>query len=163
MKTARARKNLNNKVEIHKEDIDVPFSQKRAGVYVKKVLSELDKENWDLSVLFCSNKFIKTLNKKYRNINEATDVLSFSMGETSKDGRFLAGDVIISIEALEENEKAFSVDMEEELSRLLIHGILHLSGEDHKTNGKNEPMLKKQEEILLKINYSIFGPRLGEI
>jgi len=163
MKAARPPKKTKNMVEFLAEDIEMPSWIKRAGVYVNKVLSGLNIENWELSILFCSNRYIKTLNRQYRNVNEATDVLSFSMGEKNKDGSFMAGDIIISLDALEENERLFSVDIDEELRRLLIHGILHLSGEDHKSNAKNEPMIIKQEEILLKIDYDIIDSCLVEV
>jgi probable rRNA maturation factor len=99
-------------------------------------------------VLFCNNRYIKSLNTQYRNKDEATDVLSFPLGETGPDGQFLAGDLVISLASLEENARFFKVSADEELRRLLIHGILHLSGYDHKTNEAKEPMLIEQEKIL---------------
>jgi len=136
-----------NKVFFHAEEVPLPFYCKEAGSFIKKVLRTLGLENWEVSVLFCSNRYIKSLNAQYRNKDEPTDVLSFPLGETV-DGRYLSGDIVISLDALEENTRFFKVSEEEELHRLLIHGILHLTGEDHATNKAKEPMLKAQEEIL---------------
>ena len=111
------------------------------------VLEKLKKKNWDLSLLFCDNKTIRNLNRQYRNRDEATDVLSFIMGETEGE-RFLPGDIAVSLEMVKENAEAFEVSPAEELRRLLIHGILHLSGMDHASNGKGEPMLTLQEQLL---------------
>ena len=117
--------------------------------FVLSVLTRLEKKNWDLSVLFCNNPAIKELNKRYRNIDEPTDVLSFSMGETIGE-RFIPGDIVISIEKVKEYAAEFNIPFMEELRRLLIHGILHLSGMDHKTVEKEEAMLVLQEKILLE-------------
>jgi probable rRNA maturation factor len=104
-----------------------------------------------VSVLFCSNRYIKSLNAQYRNKNEPTDVLSFTLGETT-DGRYAAGDIAVSLDALEENVRLFGVTADEELRRLLVHGILHLAGYDHATNKVTEPMLQLQEDILSQLS-----------
>ena len=137
-----------NRVFFRAEEIPMPLWTKAAGNYIRSVLETLGRKNWELSVLFCNNRFIKTLNARYRNKDEPTDVLSFPIGEAGPDGRFLAGDIVISLDALEENARFFKVSQDEELRRLLVHGILHLSGEEHSTNGAKEPMIKTQEKIL---------------
>ena len=144
-----------NRVDFSAEELPHPPWEKAAHNFIQRVLSELGLKNWDLSVLFCNNRFIKSLNARYRNKDEPTDVLSFPLGETSPKGRYLAGDIVISLDALEENSKFFNVSADEELRRLIVHGILHLSGEDHITNEKGESMLKTQEKIL-----ALFGESL---
>ena len=151
-----------NHVEFSAEELPLPPWTGEAESFIQKVLSELGLNNWDLSVLFCKNKYIKSLNAQYRNMDEATDVLSFPMGEKNRAGRFMAGDIVISLEALEENSRHFKVPADEELRRLLIHAILHLSGEDHPSNKAEEPMLKSQEEILARLNELIILKHLGE-
>ena len=137
-----------NRVLFRAEEVPLPPWTKGANTFIKKVLDMLGHKNWELSVLFCNNRYIKSLNAQYRNRNEPTDVLSFPLGETIPEGRCLAGDLVVSLDALRENALFFRVPEEEELRRLLVHGILHLSGEDHATNKAGEPMLRKQEEIL---------------
>ena len=140
-----------NRVEIRAEGLPLPSWTKAAQSYIQKVLTGLEKKNWDVSVLFCNNSYIKNLNAEFRRKDEATDILSFPLGEMSPSGRYLAGDIVISLDALEENVRFFKVSKDEELRRLLVHGILHLSGEDHKTRKAQEPMLETQEEILVRI------------
>jgi len=144
-----------NRVFFNAEEIRKPPWTPAAGSFAKSVLKKLDVKNWDLSVLFCNNQYIKSLNAQYRNKDEPTDILSFPLGETSPSGRYLAGDIVISLDALEENASAFKVSADEELRRLLVHGILHLSGKDHVTNEAKEPMLKIQEDILACITEKI--------
>jgi probable rRNA maturation factor len=64
---------------------------------------------------------------------------------------FLAGDIVISLPALARNAGEFSVSQDEEMRRLIIHGILHLSGLDHADNDPAQPMLQEQERILASI------------
>jgi len=140
-----------NRVFFRTEEIAEPAWIKAAKVFVQAVLEKIGAKNWELSVLFCGNRFIKSLNAQYRGKDEPTDVLSFPIGEKN-GGRFLAGDIAISLNAVKENARFFKVSEDEELRRLLVHGILHLSGSDHATNGAEEPMLKTQEEILISLN-----------
>jgi probable rRNA maturation factor len=137
-----------NRVFFNSEEVPLPPWTRAAGNFIKSVLHKLNLKNWELSVLFCNNRYIKSLNAQYRNKDEATDVLSFPLGETGPLGQYLAGDIVVSLDALEENARYFNVSKDEELRRLLIHGILHLSGGDHVTNKVKEPMLREQETLL---------------
>ena len=104
---------------------------------------------------------IQELNASYRNIDSPTDVLSFENGEdyTDEEGNewFQAGDIAISLETLAKNATYFEVTENEELKRLLIHGVLHLNGYDHGEEHieKNvEPvceMLKIQKNMMKKM------------
>jgi probable rRNA maturation factor len=118
------------------------------------VLERLQRDNWDLSVLFCGDAYIRSLNERFRQQDEATDVLSFALGETIPEAgeyRYVPGDIVISLETLAENARYFKVSEDEELRRLLIHGTLHLDGWDHGTNGEHEPMLQLQERLLAEL------------
>jgi probable rRNA maturation factor len=139
-----------NQVEFSAEEVPPPPWLDAAGSFVLKVLEFLGRDGWEVSVLFCNNRYIKSLNARYRNHDEATDVLSFALGETPAGGESpcLAGDIVISLDALEENVRFFRVPADEELRRLLVHGILHLDGGDHASNEPGEPMLAAQEKIL---------------
>jgi probable rRNA maturation factor len=146
-----------NRVEISAEEVPLPAWSPRIQAYALKVLDRLKKDSWDLSVLFCRDSYIKSLNSRFRTIDEPTDVLSFMLGtnytdETTGETRFLPGDIIVSLETLAENAEYFQVSEDEELRRLLIHGILHLEGMDHETNEGAEPMLKLQEDILTELS-----------
>ncbi len=143
-----------NAVEISVEGVDTPGWADRARDFALAVLERLGKDGWDLSILLCDDPFIKGLNSQYRDKDEPTDVLSFEQGERYRgpDGeeRFLAGDVALSLDSIARNAEEFGVGFDEELRRLIIHGILHLSGMDH-GEGKDDPMLALQEEILREL------------
>ena len=144
-----------NRVFFKAEGVQLPSWTQAAGIYAKSVMNELGLKNWELSILLCNNRYIKSLNAQYRNKDEPTDILSFPLWEKSPSGRFMAGDIVLSLDALEENSLAFNVPVDEELRRLLVHGILHLCGRDHATNETGEPMLEAQENILANITEKV--------
>lgn len=126
--------------------------------FVQKAMKEAGYDKEEISIFFCTDAFIQNLNNEYRNIDSPTDVLSFENGEIyeDEDGTewTAAGDIAISLETLPKNASYFEVDENEELKRLLIHGMLHLNGldhgEEHVEKGK-EPeceMLKIQKRIM---------------
>lgn len=141
-----------NEVEISVEGIDTPAWIDKAREFALAVLAHRDAKGWDLSILLCDDAFIQELNRQYRDKDEPTDVLSFEQGLVYEDPegneRFLAGDIAISLDALGRNAENFGVSRDEELRRLITHGILHLSGLDHEDNDPSRPMLTLQEEIL---------------
>jgi probable rRNA maturation factor len=141
-----------NRVGIHAEEVPFPYWTGALTAFALKVLDFLGKTGWDLSILLCNDAYIRSLNLQYRAKDEPTDVLSFSLGETFPDEEgvtwYLPGDIVISLETLEENARYFQINKDEELRRLVIHGILHLDGMDHEDNDPAQPMLKFQEEVL---------------
>lgn len=128
--------------------------------FLKKSLSALGLDGREISVLFCGDDFIKTLNSEYRNVPAPTDVLSFESGEKYSDdeGEWLnMGDIVVSVPMLCQNARNFSTDENAELKRLLLHGALHLNGMDHgdeHIEAEKTPeceMLRLQEKILLEL------------
>ena len=126
----------------------------RVENFISEVLKDLNLKNWDISLLFCDDAFIQNLNKQYRDIDSPTDVLSFEQGDEYFDEagetRFMAGDIVISLDSLRFNAEELNVDINEELKRLIVHGILHLNGMDHSDNSPEQEMLKFQEELLMQ-------------
>jgi probable rRNA maturation factor len=144
-----------NRVEVNAEEVPLPSWTCRVTPFILKVLDCIHRDRWDISVLFCNNRYIRSLNAQFRRRDEPTDVLSFALGETleGEDGerRYLPGDIVISLETLTENARYFQVPEDEELRRLLIHGVLHLDGMDHDSNEEKEPMLQLQEKLLAEL------------
>lgn len=144
---------MSNRIAVDSEEgMQVPSWIANVSPFMEKVLDRLDIDNWELSVLFCTDAFIAKLNSQYRNIDGPTDVLSFEQGdEYIDDGDvtwFNAGDIVISLETLDKNCEQFEVSRNDELKRLLVHGILHLDGMDHSDNSPEQEMLQFQEHLL---------------
>jgi probable rRNA maturation factor len=143
-----------NRAGVISEEFPPPAPKKAVRAFAERVLDAIKAEDWRVTIVFCGDAFIRLLNKQYRQKDEPTDVLSFTMGERRR-GVFYAGDIVISVETLEQNARAFSVAKKEELRRLIIHGILHLSGMDHETNNhEREAMLVLQEKLLKEIAWT---------
>lgn len=132
--------------------------KKEVLAYLNKVLTELKLSNVEFSVTFVDERNMRNMNRKFRAINDSTDILSFAAEDDDGFGFISAGrrkrvlgDMLICPEVLKRNAETFKVSENEELRRLLIHGVLHLSGDNHQTNDPSEPMLIKQEKILAKL------------
>ena len=137
------------------EDVTEPVWFNKVEPFIQTVLQKLNYDNEEISVLFCSDEFIKELNKQYRNIDNPTDVLSFENGEEYEDEEGLwknVGDIAISLETLPKNAEYFEVDTNTELKRLIIHGILHLNGMDHGEEHIEKGVVPTDEMLVLQEN-----------
>lgn len=95
--------------------------------------------------IFCSDKYLQKLNKQFLKHDELTDVITFDY--STKTG--ISGDVFISIERVKENSSTYNVRLQEELARVMIHGVLHLMGYNDKTE-KEKKIIRKLENEYLK-------------
>lgn len=154
-----------NKYEIIYKDIKEEDSYEEI---VKKVFDKcFEEEKMQASKLYITVTFtnpenIQEINKQYRNIDRATDVLSFPMFEKEEldqkikqkdfEHEDILGDIIISIEKVEEQAKEYGHSFERELSYMLVHGFYHLMGYDHMEEEDKKKMRKKEENILEKLN-----------
>ncbi|HOX17654.1 MAG TPA: rRNA maturation RNase YbeY [Spirochaetales bacterium] len=145
-----------NRIAVSAEGLEPPPWTERLRAFALSALDALAIDGWDVSVLLCDDAFMADLNERYRGKEGPTDVLSFEQGEDWDDPeagpRHLAGDIVISLETLPRNAAEFGIAEDEELRRLVVHGLLHLSGLDHATNEAAEPMLARQEEVLASIS-----------
>ena len=140
-----------NVVEIRAIKVKAPQPLEEIEAFCLKVLNEIGKENWNVSVLFCDDAFIQNLNGNYRGLFKPTDVLSFSQDSDTEAGGFhFAGDVVVSIETMKINAAMQKTTEKCEMKRLLTHGLLHLAGMDHEEDAVEGEMLDLQERILRK-------------
>ena len=110
-----------------------------------------------VNIILTNPENIRKLNKEYRNINKETDVLSFPMFEKKELENFksncqeVLGDIVISIEKVQEQALEYGHSFERELSYMLVHGFYHLMGYDHIIEEDKVVMRKKEEEIMDKL------------
>lgn len=104
----------------------------------------------ELSVCFVDDAEIQALNAKWRGMDEPTDVLSFPLREPGEDPTQapLLGDIVVSLETAKRQAAEYGHSLERELGFLLIHGLLHLLGEDHRTPEQDARMRARQRELL---------------
>ena len=109
----------------------------------KKVLKGEGKKELELSIVLVGSGRIKELNKKYRKKNKVADVLSFLYNGS--------GEIVICLREVKKNAERYKSTFEKELSRVLIHGILHLLGEDHEISKEKAKVMEKKQENYLKL------------
>lgn len=102
----------------------------------------------ELSVTFLTAESMRALNRDYHGVDDLTDVLAFGLGEDP-----LVGDIYISPDAAEASARELGLDPDEEILRLVIHGILHLLGHDHPEGEARyaSPMFELQERLLARL------------
>jgi len=114
-----------------------------------RALEVLGLSKVELSIALVSDVQIKRLNKLYRNKDKPTDVLSFPIGEKVEDWLIL-GDIVISVDTARRQAQELGHSLEEELKRLLVHGLVHLLGYDHELGGEEEKKFFELEEFVLR-------------
>ncbi len=122
----------------------------RIKTIVKAVITTLEnfkENNANINLILTDKISVKELNKKYLNHNYETDVLAFRL-----DDEKLEGEIYISVDTAISQAKEYKVSLTNELSRLAIHGTLHLLGFDDNTKQKKAEMQKIEDKILFKIN-----------
>lgn len=144
-------------LELNYLDIDENDSYKEI---IKKVLKKcfeiekLENKNLYVNVVLTNAKNIKSINKEHRGIDKETDVLSFPMFEKNEIANLdntnedILGDMVISIERVEEQAKEYGHSFERELAYMVVHSFYHLLGYDHKTEEDKKEMREKEENVL---------------
>lgn len=146
-------------ISFHTEDIK--FTLKNKSILKQWITITVQKEKrkiGEISFIFCSDDYLLKMNKEYLNHDTYTDIITFDYSDQFpilRGVRGIHGDIFISIERVKENTLKFSKSLEEELHRVIIHGILHLLGYTDKTKVAKEEMTK-QEDICLKALKNLF-------
>ena len=124
---------------------DIPFSlpkPRKTSTWLKGVISTEGGRLKSLTFIFCSDSYLHSLNEQYLNHTTLTDIITF---DNSDGGSEIEGDVYISIERVRENARKFNVSFENELHRVLVHGVLHLLGYSDKTKAEKAAMRQKDD------------------
>ena len=135
-------------VFFHNEDVDFPIKQKnKKKRWLKDVIEHLDFKLGNISVIFCSDDYLLSLNKKHLNHNYYTDVITFNYCSN----KTISGDIFVSVDRV----RAFSIDTNtsflSEINRVIVHGVLHLCGFDDKKPDEILRMRKLEDLYLTKL------------
>ena len=148
-------------LELNYLDID---EKKEYKDVIKRVLDEcfreekLEGKNLYVNVVLTNAQNIRKINKEHRGIDKETDVLSFPMFEKKEleeiklENEDVLGDMVISIERVEEQAKEYGHSFERELAYMVVHSFYHLIGYDHMNDEDKQEMRRKEENILNKLN-----------
>ncbi len=131
------------------ENVSFPktIKKRETANWIKSVAAANGKKVGDLSYLFCDDQKILEMNQHYLQHDYFTDIITFDYSE----GEIIAGDIIISLETVQTNAQKFQTPFEEELRRVIIHGVLHLCGFHDKTEAEQQTMREAEDKALILI------------
>ena len=117
-------------------------------LWINDVVIENGFEIGEINYIFCDDKYLHKLNVEFLQHDTLTDIISFD----NTVGKLISGDIFISVERVKENAKDFNVTFIEELSRVMIHGVLHYMGFKDKTSLEKKAMRSAENNALLQYN-----------
>lgn len=135
-------------VDFVEEDVRFPsfFDAEKTSSWLNKLASAHGAAIRGLTFIFCSDEYLLTINKKYLNHDYYTDIITFPY----RQGKLLESDIFISLERVEDNSKQQEVSFENELIRVMAHGVLHLLGfKDKETNQETQMRLEEEKALHL--------------
>ena len=119
--------------------------------WIKNVAAEEGFLVGNLNYVFCNDEYILEVNKKYLNHDYYTDIITFDYTSSKKIG----GDLVVSIDTIKSNSILLNVDLNTEVCRVIIHGVLHLCGYKDKSDEEERNMRLKEDYYLTKFDYII--------
>ena len=130
------------------EDVKLPSIRRRETTrWIKSVAERYNKKIGDISYVFCSDAKILDVNKEYLKHDYYTDIITFDYSDDST----ISGDIFISLDTVRSNSEQFATDYNDELHRVIIHGILHLCGINDKTDAEQNYMTQCENSALLEL------------
>lgn len=134
------------------EDIKFEFKGKLSNnKWLRLVASSEIRKIGDINIIFCSDNYILDVNMKYLQHDYFTDIITFDYCE----GEVLSGDLFISIDSVRENAGFYKTGFQDELNRVIVHGILHLIGYDDHSKEEIKVMRSKEDYYLSLRNVAI--------
>ena len=134
-------------IQYFNEDVPLPKLKKRKSTnWIKDTIQTEGKRVGDISFIFCSDNYLLEVNKNYLDHDYFTDIITFDYVE----GFLISGDIFISVDRVLDNSVEFKTTFENELNRILIHGVLHLLGYKDKDK-KDKLLMTEKENIYLKL------------
>lgn len=134
-----------NIFEFHSEDISFELDKKPAIIsWLSYSITNEQKEPGEISYIFCSDDFLHKMNVEHLDHDTLTDIITFDYCEEDT----INGEMFISIDRIKDNAKDFGVSFEDELHRVMVHGVMHLCGYKDKTSEDQKVMSGKEDFYL---------------
>ena len=137
-------------ITFQSEGVEHPqIDEQKIANWIESVAKTYNKETGEISYLFCDDNKILEVNQEYLNHDFYTDIITFDYSEENT----ISGDIIISLQTVESNSQMYKTDFQEELHRVIIHGILHLCGQGDLTE-EEEKAMRDAENSALEMLFS---------
>lgn len=135
-------------IHLFEEDISIKIKNKlNLKRWIKATIIAEKKSLGELNYIFCSDEYLHEMNVEYLNHDTLTDIITFDNSEVEDE---ITGDIFISIDRVIDNANKFEVSIEDELHRVMVHGVLHLIGYKDKKKEEKETMRFKENFYLNK-------------
>jgi probable rRNA maturation factor len=132
-------------IRYYNENVRFSLKGKRfSNRWLKAVAKAENFSLGNIAIIYCSDSYILAMNKKFLKHDYYTDIITFDYCE----GTVLSGDLFISIDSVRDNAAHFGTTFDDELNRVMVHGILHLIGYDDYTKSQQKTMRAKENEYL---------------
>ncbi|MEJ8757543.1 rRNA maturation RNase YbeY [Pontibacter sp. H259] len=139
---------MDHPIEFHSEDVDFSLSnQEQVSDWIASIIEQHDYELAGLTYIFCSDDYLHQINVEYLDHDTLTDIITF---DNADEEGIVESDIFVSIDRVKDNAQTLGIPFEDELHRVLIHGVLHLLGFKDKTN-EQEALMRKQEDSCLSL------------
>ncbi|TXK51354.1 rRNA maturation RNase YbeY [Pontibacter qinzhouensis] len=139
---------MDHPIEFVSEDIDFSLANPdKVSDWIATVIEQNDQELESLTYIFCSDDYLHQINLEYLDHDTLTDIITFNNAD--EEGT-IEGDVFVSVERVRDNAATLGTTFEDELHRVIIHGVLHLLGFKDKTE-KQATLMREQEDSCLSL------------
>ncbi len=136
-------------ITFHTEDIEMPaLDERKVGKWIRAVAADYGFAVGNIHYIFCSDERELAVNREFLRHDYYTDVITFDYSTTQT----LNGDIFISLDTVRSNAEIVGTSFDQELMRILIHGVLHLTGQGDKTPETKTEMTAKEEKALKKLS-----------
>jgi rRNA maturation RNase YbeY len=119
-------------------------SEEQISKWLSEVIVSENRKEGDINYVFCDDDYLHKLNVEFLHHDTLTDIISFD----NSVGKELHGDIFISVERVQENASDFKQDFEDELKRVMVHGVLHYCGYKDKSEAESKTMRDKENHYL---------------
>lgn len=136
-------------ITFHTEDIEMPaLDERKVGKWIRAVAADYGFAVGNIHYIFCSDERELAVNREFLRHDYYTDVITFDYSTAQT----LNGDIFISLDTVRSNAEMVGTSFDHELMRILIHGVLHLTGQGDKTPERKAEMTAKEEKALKKLS-----------
>ena len=133
-------------IQVSNRQRRIRIDSESVGLFCGALAESLSLSGRAFSVIFVGTDAMRRLNSEWRKKNSATDVLSFGYGDEFVDGLPFLGEIVIAPEIAMRHATEYGTSPEHEMRKLIVHGVLHLLGYDHETDGGE--MIRMQKQVL---------------
>lgn len=135
-------------IDFFNQDISFKIPRPRkTRQWIREVISRENRELGQINYILCSDRYLLSINEQYLKHKTLTDIITFDNSEGEGENQ-IEGDIFISVERVKENAEELQTGLDEELHRVMIHGVLHLIGYKDRTPQEKAAMRKKEDACL---------------